>query len=126
MNIAFTFAFMLLVNKQNNSYMNDMTDGGFDIQPEVGKTIVARDMDAVYPKFFVVYINDDSYSIYVYNYYDTISQYELEYNRLIDSIVDYNAKDRMIRYIYDRGYGTYEEVLDSLPMLIGVSNLKIY
>ena len=124
--IAFTFAFMLLINKQNNLYMNDITDGGFSVKPEEGKVIVARDMDAIYPKFFVVYTNEDSYTIYVYNYYDTISQYELEYNRLIDRIVDYNVKDRMIRYIYDRGYGTYEEVLDNLSMLVGASNLKIY
>lgn len=124
--IAFTFAFMLLINKQNNLYMNDITDGGFSVKPEEGKVIVARDMDAIYPKYFVVYTNADSYTIYVYNYYDTISQYELEYNRLIDRIVDYNVKDRMIRYIYDRGYGTYEEVLDNLSMLVGASNLKIY
>ena len=124
--IAFTFAFMLLINKQNGLYMNDMNDGGFDVSPEYGKVIVARDMDAIYPKYYVVYTNSDSYSIYVYNYYETVSQYELEYNRLIDRIVDYNAKDNMIRYIYDRGYGTYDEVLNNLSMLVGASNLKIY
>ena len=124
--IAFTFAFMLLINKQNNSYMNDISEGGFNVKQETGKVIVARDMDAVYPKYYVVYTDEDDYTIYVYNYYDTISQYELEYNRLIDSVVDYNAKDRMIRYIFDRGYGTYSEVLSNLSMLVGVSNLKIY
>ena len=124
--IAFTFAFMLLINKQNNNYMNDIADGGFNVKPEVGKTIVARDMDAIYPKYFVIYTNDDVYTIYVYNYYDTVSQYELEYNRLIDDIVDYNEKDKMIRYIYDRGYGTYNEVLNNLSVLVGVNNLKIY
>jgi hypothetical protein len=124
--IAFTFAFMLLIDKQNNNYMNDIHDGGFSVTPEVGKVIVARDMDAIYPKYYVVYTTDDSYSIYVYNYYETVSQYELEYNRLIDSIVDYNEKDRMIRYLYDRGYGTYNEVLNNLSMLVNSSNLKIY
>ena len=124
--IAFTFAFMLLINKQNNSYMNDINEGGFNITPEVGKVIVAKDMDAIYPKYYVVYVNDDNYSIYVYNYYETISQYELEYSRLIDKIVDYNEKDRMIRYMFDRGYGTYNEVLSNLSMIVDSNNLKIY
>ena len=124
--IAFTFAFMLLINKQNSDYMNDINDGGFNVTPEVGKTIVARDMNAIYPKYYVVYISEDTYSIYVYNYYDTVSQYELEYNRLINDIVDYNAKDKMIRYLYDRGYGTYNEVLNNLSVLVDADNLKIY
>ena len=47
-------------------------------------------------------------------------------NRLIDRIVDYNAKDKMIRYLYDRGYGTYDLVLNNLSMLVDSSNLKIY
>jgi hypothetical protein len=124
--IAFTFAFMLLIDKQNNNYMNDIHDGGFDVTPEVGKVIVARDMEAIYPKYYVVYTDNDTYSIYVYNYYDTVSQYELEYNRLIDQIVDYNEKDKMIRYLYDRGYGSYNEVLNNMSMLVDSKNLKIY
>lgn len=124
--IAFTFAFMLLINKQNNNYMNDINDGGFNVTPEVGKVIVARDMDAIYPRYFVIYTDEDIYTIYVYNYYDTVSQYELEYSRLIDDIVDYNEKDKMIRYLFDRGYGTYNEVLNNLSVLVGVNNLKIY
>ena len=123
--IAFSFAFVLLINKQKDgSYLND--EAAFNVKPKEGEVIVARDMNAIYPKYFVVYTSDDSYSIYVYNYYETISQYELEYSRLIDDIVDYNEKDRMIRYIYDRGYGTYEEVLDNLSMLVNCDNLKIY
>jgi len=125
--ISFTFAFVLLIDKQKNSnYMNDITDGGFNVKPEYGKVIVARDMNAIYPKFFVAYTNGDSYSIYVYNYYETISQYELEYNRLLNSVVDYNEKDKMIRYLLDRGYGTYNEVLSNLAVLVDCNNLKIY
>ena len=75
--IAFTFAFMLLINKQNNSYMNDIHDGGFNVLPQEGEVIVARDMEAIYPKYYVVYTSEDNYTIYVYNYYETISQYEL-------------------------------------------------
>ena len=124
--IAFTFAFMLLINKQNNSYMNDINDGGFNIVPVVDEVIVARDLNAIYPKYYVVYTDNDYYTAYVYNYYDTVSQYELEYNRLIDSIVDYNEKDKMIRYIIDRGYGTYGEVLNNLELIVESDNIKIY
>jgi len=124
--IAFTFAFMLLINKQNNEYLNDLNERGFSIHPEVGKVIVARDTNAIYPKYYVVYTNEDNYSIYVYNYYETVSQYELEYNRLIDKIVDYSERDKMIRYLYGRGYGTYNEVLNNLSMLVDSNNLKIY
>ena len=48
------------------------------------------------------------------------------YNELIDKIVDYNAEEKMIRYIYDRGYGTYNEVLNNLSMIVNVKNLRIY
>ena len=124
--IAFTFAFMLLINKQSDSYMNDIMDGGFNIKPVEGEVIVARDLNAIYPKYYVAYTHDDNFAVYVYNYYETVSQYELEYNRLIDSIVDYNEKDKMIRYILYRGYGTYEEVLNNLSISVESSNIKIY
>ncbi len=123
--VAFAFAFLLLINMQKSVYMNDL-EGGFNITPEVGKVIVARDMTAVYPRYYVVYTDNDEYTIYVYNYYETTSQYELEYNRLIDRIVDYNEKDKMIRYLFDRGYGTYDVVLNNLSMLVDSTNLKIY
>jgi hypothetical protein len=125
--ITFTLAFALLINKQKgDSYLNDMKENNIGVTPEVGKTIVAKDMEAIYPKYYVVYINGDSYSIYVYNYYETISQYNLEYNRLIDSIVDYNAKDKMIRYIHSSGFGTYDEVLNNLSTLVESNDLRIY
>ncbi len=126
--IAFTLAFALLISKQegNTELLADIKDNNFNVQPEVGKTIVAKDMTAIYPKFYVVYIDDFAYSIYEFNYYETISQYNLEYNRLINSIVDYNVKDKMIRTIHSRGYGTYDEVLNNLSMLVGCSDLKIY
>ena len=43
--------------------MNDMNEGGFNITPEVGRIIVARDMDAIYPKYYVVYVDEGDYSI---------------------------------------------------------------
>ncbi len=125
--IAFTLAFTLLINKEkNSSYMNDINENNLGVTPQVGKVIVARDMGAIYPKYYVVYINDDEYSLYVYNYYDTTSQYNLEYNRLINKIVDYNAKEKMIRYLHSKGYGTYVDVLDSLSTLVESDNLLIY
>ncbi len=126
--IAFTLAFALLISKQdgNTELLADVKNNNFNVVPEVGKTIVARDMTAIYPKFYVAYINDSVYSIYEYNYYETTSQYNLEYNRLIDSIVDYNIKDKMIRTFNSRGYGTYDGVLNNLSTLVNCSDLKIY
>ena len=125
--VAFTLAFVLLIKKQfDNTYLNDVVGSKLNVTPEIGKTIVAKDTGSIYPKYYVVNINEDYYTIYVYNYYETASQYELEFNRLIDSIVDYNAKDNMIRYIHSRGYGTYYEILNNLSTLVESNNLKIY
>ena len=125
--VAFTMAFVLLINKQRQDvYYANANGNSFNIKPEYGKTIVAKDLNAIYPKYFVVYINDDEFSLYVYNYYETVSQYNLEFNRLIDKIVDYNAKDKMIRYLHSRGYGSYTEVLSNLSTLVESDNLLIY
>lgn len=125
--IAFTLAFVLLINKQDK--LNNLaytTDSNFNVNPVYGKVIVAKDMHAIYPKYYVVYVNDNHYSLYVYNYYETVSQYNLEYNRLIDKIVDYNIKDKMIRYIVSNGYGTYNEILNNLQELTECNDLMIY
>ena len=125
--IAFTLAFVLLINKQQQDvYYANMKNNTFSVKPEYGKTIVAKDLKAIYPKYYVVYINDDEFSLYVFNYYETTSQYNLEFNRLIDKIVDYNAKDKMIRYLHSRGYGSYDEVLSNLSTLVESDNLLIY
>ena len=125
--IVFTMLFILLINKQNgdNYYLN-MQANNFSVNPEYGKTIVAKDGNAIYPKYYVVYVNNGEYAIYVFNYYETISQYNLEYNRLFDSIVDYSSKDKMIRYIHSKGYGTYNEVLNNLGVLVDCRNLIFY
>ena len=125
--IAFALAFVLLINKQNkDTYLADIEESNFSVKPQVGKVIVAKDEDAIYPRYYAIFINDNIYSIYVYNYYDTISQYNLEFNRLKDQIVDYNIKDKMIRYLHTKGYGTYDEVLNNLPLLIDSENITIY
>ena len=124
--IIFTLAFVLLVNRQNEKKLADSIESNFNIKPEVGKVIVARDMHAIYPKYYVIFIDNNRYSLYVYNYYDTVSQYNLEFNRLIDKIVDYSMKDKMIRYLDSRGYGTYNEVLNNLSIITECTKLKIY
>ena len=125
--VAFTIAFVVLINKQkDDAYYANMKGNGFSIKPEEGKTIVAKDLNAIYPKYYVIYVNDDEFSLYVFNYYETVSQYNLEFNRLIDKIVDYNAKEKMIRYLHSRGYGTYSEVLNNLDTLVESDNLLIY
>lgn len=125
--VAFTLAFIVLINRQNkDTYYLNMTESNFSVTPKEGETIVARDGKAIYPKYYVVYVNNDEYSIYVFNYYETVSQYNLEFNRLLDSIVDYNAKDKMIRYLHSRGYGTYLEVLNNLSSLVDCDNLMFY
>lgn len=125
--IAFTFAFMLLINKQQEDvYYANMKNNTFSVKPEYGKTIVAKDLKAIYPKYYVVYVTDDEFSLYVFNYYETTSQYNLEFNRLINKIVDYNAKDKMIRYLHSKGYGTYDEILSNLSTLVESDNLLIY
>ena len=123
----FTLAFILLINKQNSdNSLADISDSNFKIKPEVSKVIVARDMHVIYPKYYVAYINNNYYSLYAYSYYDTVSQYNLEINRLSDKIVDYNIKDKMIRYLVSKGHGSYNEVLDNLSFLTECDELEIY
>lgn len=125
--IVFTLAFVLLINKQReDEYLADIMENNLNVKPEVGKIIVARDMHAIYPKYYVIFIDNNHYSLYVYNYYETVSQYNLEFNRLIDKIVDYNIKEKMIRYLDHRGYGTYYEVINNLSSITECRELKIY
>lgn len=125
--ICFAMAFVILIKaQQQDTYNNKMKGDAFSIQPEYGKVLVAKDTSAIYPKYYVVYFNEEEYSVYVYNYYETISQYELELNRLIDNVVDYNVKDKMIRYLHSRGYGTYQGVVDNLSYIVDSEDLLIY
>lgn len=125
--IVFTLAFVLLINKQReDEYLADIMENNLNVKPEVGKIIVARDMHAIYPKYYVIFIDNNHYSLYVYNYYETVSQYNLEFNRLIDKIVDYNIKEKTIRYLDHRGYGTYYEVINNLSSITECRELKIY
>ncbi len=125
--VCFAIAFVILIKaQQQDTYNNKMKGDNFSIQPEYGKVLVAKDNSAIYPKYYVAYFNEDEYSIYVYNYYETVSQYELELNRLLDSVVDYNSNDKMIRYLHSRGYGSYQSVVDNLTYIVDCEDLLIY
>ena len=125
--VVFVTAFVVPIKTQNDStYYFNVRDNEFSSKAEYGSTIVAKDTESFYPKYYVVYINGEDYSIYVYNYYDTLSQYQLEFDRLLDGIVDYNEKDKMIRYLHSKGTGTYDELLNDLPLIVECDNLKFY
>ena len=125
--VVFITIFVFLINIKKQSGLADIVDNSFKETTVRGKKLVAQDMDAIYPKFYVVYFdNDNTFIIHCFNYYETESQYRLEFNRLIDDIVDYNQNNNMIRYVYSSGIGSYDEVLNELSLIIDSSNLKIY
>lgn len=123
--IIFGFAFVVLVNKQQNSTLADI-NSVFKIKTEYNKRLVAQDMDTIYSKYYVVYFYDNMYELHSFNYYETVSQFDLEFNRLLDNIVDYNRKENMIRCYDLKGIGNYQYVKDNLTTIVGVNNLKIY
>ena len=123
--IVFGFAFVVLVNKQHNSSLADI-NGSFNVRTEYNKRLVAQDMNTIYPKYYVAYFYDGMYEIHSFNYYNTVSQYDLEFNRLLSDIVDYNRKESMIRTYDLKGVGTYEYVKENFESIVGVNNLKIY
>lgn len=125
--IVFSLAFVLLIKKQyGDKRLGDVASNGFEVKTIYGKQIVAQDLDAIYPKYYVAYIYDGGYVIHTFNYYNTNSQYELEFNRLLDSIVDYNAKENMIRCFHSSGYSPYDFVKENFGDLINNPNIVIF
>ena len=126
--ILFIFAFIILIDKQEEEKLGDIRSGYFNITSIPNKRMVARDMEAIYPRYYVVYFdnNDYSYIIHSFNYYETESQYELEFNRLKDKIAYYNKDELMIRYVYKKGFANYNEMLEDLKDITGSNNLEIY
>ena len=125
--LIFGLAFVFLINTKEHSGLADITDSPFQITTLKDKRLVARDMKAIFPKYYVVYFNsDDTYLIHGFNYYETESQYRLEFNRLLGDIIDYNPNNNMIRYIYTKGIGSYEDVLNELSLIVQSNNLQIY
>ena len=130
--LIFVAAFIFLIDMQNrnndDNVLADVVDGHDTLRTIEGRQIVVRDLKAIYPKYFVIYIDstDNTYIVHSFNYYQTVSQYELEYNNHLNSIVDYNYNEYMIRYVYGKGEGTYNQILDTLSFIIGTDNYKIY
>ena len=124
--LLFVFAFVILIDRQKNNNLGDMGFTKFDLKTIVGKQLVVRDMDAIYPKYYVIYFNqkDNSYIIHNFNYYETRSQYDLEFNRLLKSVVDYNVDDYMIRILHSKGLGSFNEIKNNLSYIIGSNNLR--
>ena len=127
--LVFISAFIILIDRHyNNEYLADVVNNEFIYRTIPGKQIVVRDMNAIYPKYFIIYFDntDNTYIAHVMHYYQTDSQYELEYYNNLDSIIDYNYDDYMIRCLYKKGHGTYQDVLEELSFLINSDNYKLY
>lgn len=124
--IVFGFAFWLLIRNQYNESKNGDISNNFAYHTIAGKQIVAQDLDSIYSKYYVAFIYQNGYIVHAFNYYNTASQYELEFNRLIDLIVDYNAKNNMIRSFYTKGTDDYNYVKDNFKSIIGKDNIKVY
>lgn len=125
--IIFIIAFILLINK-NTSNQGDIKETSFNITPEYQKRIVLEDMDSIYKRYFVIYLDntDNTYIVHSFNYYNTQSQYELEFNRLKEKILDYNINEYYIRYLYNEGIGSYNDVLNNINSITNSRNIKIY
>ncbi len=125
--IIFIIAFILLINK-NNDNQGDIKETSFNIMPLSNERIVLEDMDSIYKRYFVIYLDktDNTYIIHSFNYYNTLSQYELDFHRLKETIVDYNINEYYIRNFYKEGMGTYQEVFRNLENIINLRNIKIY
>lgn len=121
--ITFTFAFIILIRKQNGDNLGDVAINSFDGQSIYGKKLVARDMDMIYPKYYVAYFDGNDYIIHTFHYYNTESQYELEFQRLRYSIVDYNKGDNMIRCDLTRGLGSYDYVKNNFGDIVKSKNI---
>lgn len=125
--ILFVFAFLLLIDKQRKDNLGDIADTSFGVATIKGQRLVVRDLDSIYPHYLVVYFdNSNNYVIHSFNFYQTESQYDLEYHRLLNHIIDYDRSEYMIRYTYQKGVGSYDYVFNNIENVTGIKNLKRY
>ena len=127
--ILFIYAFIILISKQQGvNTLADIVDANFNIKSIPSKQIVVRDLNAIYPKYFVFYIDntDNTYLVHTFNYYQTDSQYELEFNKFLKNIVDYDYSEYMIRYVFGSGTANYNELIEQISFIIDSDNYKIY
>ncbi len=125
--IIFILSFILLINK-NNDNLGDIKETSFNIVPSYKERIVLEDMDSIYKRYYVIYLDntDNTYIVHSFNYYNTQSQYELEFQRLKDKILDYNINEYYIRYLYKEGIGDYSNILNNIENITDSRHIKIY
>ncbi len=128
--ILFVFAFIILIGKQQDSetILADIVDNEFYLRTIPSKQYVVKDLDVIYPRYYVFYFDntDNTYIIHSFNYYQTDSQYELEFSNHRKYVVDYNYSDYMIRYVVGDGKGSYDDMIEAVPFIIDTFNYKVY
>ena len=127
--ILFVFAFIILIDKQrdNEEILGDIADSGY-FRSIPSKQIAVRDLSAIYPRYYVFYFDntDNTYIVHSFNYYQTDSQYELELYNHLKYVVDYNYEYYMIRYVYGKGQGNYNDMFEEISSIIDSNNYQIY
>ncbi len=126
--ILFAFTFIILISKQNEGRHGDVYSSLFNVTPIINERMVAKDLNAIYPRYFVVYFDntDNTYIMHTFNYYQNKNQYDLEFNRLSETIVDYDYENYMIRTIYQKGYGSYNDLLKEIYTIVDTNNLQVF
>lgn len=127
--ILFIFAFIILVDKQQNKeeILGDILDNS-SFRTIPSKQIAVRDLSAIYPRYYVFYFDttDNTFIVHSFNYYQTDSQYELEFSNHLKYIVDYDYSDYMIRYVYKNGVGNYADMFEEISSIIDSDNYQVY
>lgn len=125
--ILFVMAFILLINK-HTANLGDVIDVPFSYETIKGKVLVVKDQDAIYPRFFVVFFDEanEHYIIHNFNYYETESQFDLDYHRYLNSVIDYNMNKNILRIKYYDGIGSYSYVKDNINRILELENVYVY
>ncbi len=123
--VGFSFAFVLLINKQQDNNYGDVRNNYFNERTIMGKQIVARDKNSIYPRYYMALFMGNEYVVHVINYYETESQYNLDFSRDTFTILDYDRSKKMIRNAVTKGKGIFTDVLNELDNIIGVDGLEI-
>ena len=90
--------------------------------------MVIKDYSSSFSKYYVVYFDntDDTYIIHGFNYYENKDQFDWEFNRLNNSIVDYDYNNFSIRYVASKGRGDYNYVYNNINIILDNNNLFVY
>ena len=123
--VSFSFAFVLLINKQQTKNLGDIASEKYHERTIYGKQIVAKNVDSIYPKYYIALFMDNTYIIQSLDFYETESQFKLDFSREKYNIIDYDKSKKMIRYELKKGKGSFEEVMDNFASIIGVDNIEI-